>query len=108
MNTEPFSGRSFVVFSPSRLRRIYTTISPTKILLTAQSQTHNKIIKEGVFVGLTVDDAPTISIGMPLISLGIPVFGIITAITVCPSPLDKDTLRVIINYHPLPKPNIAK
>jgi hypothetical protein len=106
MNTEPFSVRSFVAVSPSRLQRIYTTVSPNRLLLTAQSKTFEKKIKEGVLMELLVDDGPNICIGYPLLSLGIPLFGVITGIMICPSPLDADILRVIINYHPLPKPNI--
>lgn len=108
MNTEPFSVRSFVAVSPSRLQRIYTTVSPNRILLTAQSKTFEKKVKEGVLMELLVDDGPNICIGYPLISLGVPLWGVITGMTICPSPLDADILRVIINYHPLPKPNIRK
>ena len=108
MNTEPFSVRSFVAVSPTRLQRIYTTISPNRILLTAQSKTFEKKVKEGVLMELLVDDGPNICIGYPLISLGIPLWGVITGMMICPSPLDADILRVMINYYPLPKPNIGK
>ena len=107
MSTEPFCPRSFVTVSPSKLQRVYTTLSPNRILLTATSNTHQKNIKNGMVMGLQVDDSPNIVIGHPLITLGIPLFGVITGMVLCPSPLDANTLRVVINYHPLPKPNIG-
>jgi len=108
MEHEPFASRSFVVYSPDKLQRIYTTLSPTQILLTAENQSIEKWVHEGVLMGLKVDNSPNITVGSLLISLGIPLFGMVTGLLVCPSPLDANTLRVIINYHQLPKPNIEK
>ena len=107
MEHEPFLPRSFVVYSPNKLQRIYTTIGTTRILLTAENHSLEKWVHEGVLMGLKIDDSPNITVGNLLISLGIPVFGMITGLLLCPSPLDANTLRVVINYHPLPKPNIG-
>jgi hypothetical protein len=74
--------------------------------LTAVSSTHKPTHTENVLTGLVVDDSPNIQIGGLLVGLGIPVFGIITGLQVLPSPVDTNTLRVLINYFPLRKPNI--
>lgn len=57
-------------------------------------------------MGLVVDDSPNIKVGGLLVGLGIPVFGIITGLQVLPSPVDTNILRVVLNYFPVPKPNI--
>lgn len=103
---EPFLPCSFVTSSPSGLERVYTTISPTRILLTANSR--NVVFKrqQEILVGVDVDEFPKIRVGMPLITLGISVKGIITALV--PMPSVDSNFRMVINYHPLSKSNMQK
>lgn len=101
-----FSARSYVNYSPSGLQRIYTPVGLNRLLLTAQSHTHKKDVQDDIVMGLQLEDSPPIKIGHLLLSLEIPLFGMITGLLECPSPLDSNTVRVIILYHPLPKPNI--
>jgi len=67
-------------------------------MLTAVSKTTQVASENGIVLRVVLQDDPVITIGMPLISLGIPVSGIITGLMVLPSATDEDVVRVIINY----------
>ena len=54
--------------------------------------------EQGVVMRIQLDDESNISIGMPLVSLGLPVKGIIIGIMLLPSPLEEDVVRIMINY----------
>jgi len=94
--------------SPTKkAERVFTTLSHSQLLLTTPSPILRTSTENSLVYSVTLDDSPTFGIGTPLITLGIPVFGIITGILVLPSPVDGHT-RVLINYYPLPQPNIGK
>jgi hypothetical protein len=93
-----FVGRSFSTLSKTNIPRIFTGITAHQFMLTAVSKTTQVASENGVVLRVVLQDDPVITIGMPLISLGIPVSGIITGLMVLPSATDEDVVRVIINY----------
>ena len=93
-----FVGRSFTTLSKTNIPRIFTGITAHQFMLTAVSKTTQVDSENGIVLRVVLQDDPVITIGMPLISLGIPVSGIITGLMVLPSATDEDVVRVIINY----------
>ena len=67
-------------------------------LFTGVSKQAHVVREQGIVMRIQLDDESNISIGMPLVSLGLPVSGIITGIMLLPSPLEEDVVRIMINY----------
>lgn len=105
-SNEPFSPRSFVVPSPGGRERIYTTLAHGRLLLTANAASVDYKREKETIYSITVDEFPVVKIGAPLLSLGVPLFGMLTAII--PLPSTDGIFRAVLLYHPLPKPNIGK
>jgi hypothetical protein len=103
---DPFIPRSFTVPSPTGRQRIYTTLSPCRLLLTADAAVPSLNRDKGILMSIQLDDSPRIAVGSHLLHLGIPLFGMVTGLF--PVPSVDGVFRVIINYHPLPQPNIRK
>ena len=93
-----FIGRSFTTLSKTNIPRIFTGITAHQFMLTAVSKTTQVASENGIVLRVVLQDDPVITIGMPLISLGIPVSGIITGLMVLPSTTDEDVVRIMINY----------
>ena len=93
-----FVGRSFTTLSKTNIPRIFTGITAHQFLFTGVSKQAHVVREQGVVMRIQLDDESNISIGMPLVSLGLPVKGIITSIMLLPSPLEEDVVRIMINY----------
>jgi len=93
-----FVGRSFTTLSKTNIPRIFTGINAHQFLFTGVSKQAHVVREQGVVMRIDLDDESNISIGMPLVSLGLPVKGIITGIMLLPSPLEEDVVRIMINY----------
>ena len=104
--SEPFVPRSFIVRSPRGHERVYTTMPHNRLLLTAEGTTTELKKEKEVLMGVQLDDSSYIRIGTPLLALGIPLFGMVTGLFPLPSVDGK--FRLLVNYLPLPKPNIQK
>lgn len=98
--------RSFSIRSPGGHERIFTTMPNGRLLLTTNAERIETQKEKEVLMGVRVDDTLHVRIGTHLLALGIPVFGLITGIFPLPSVDGK--FRLLINYHPLPQPNIRK
>lgn len=93
-----FVVKSYRTVSKTNIPRIFTGITRNQFLLTGVSEHTNVIQKDGNVVRIEFQDEPNISIGMRLMSFGVPSDGIVVRLMVLPSPLDKNVVRVIINY----------
>ena len=96
---------SYAVPAPDGRERIYTTLTHNRLLLTADGTTADTRTEGGIVMQIQIDGSTPIVPGTHLLSLGIPLFGMVTGIFPVPSVDGK--IRVILAYHPLPKPNMG-